>query len=782
MRDLERQSVRNAICDYTDRFIREYRAANPVSKIKTSLTETGDAQSPAPPDPDCDIDLSLLITAIVDKLHESRVSVLLRPNNMYVLDHTPHGNTAQDPVTACLYVKNHTLLCHVMDALLTYCDNKERYQVACLRDLHKTMHMNTSYDHDTYKVNLADWALVIERLMLGLHRTREYINCVQNEDTDDLVLFRNMVKALVLYSELGISPYDSTGTYPPPRHDIDEIGIWCFMLVDGDEYMVDMPFYPGCTEKLSFFKMIDERMIFYDTALHDGYLRDMGRAAFIRTSEPDYTIRGIIREAALAAIAFVGPDAGHTLIGQIDESFMLKIITHVFDQYDYINVEHDTGHILKAQCLDRIFPAPCLNSDSLAQAAVALFKTFHSGADRRHLFGKMHIIPAFFENLIEFREALDRQTHISRKAIEEIMNDHDNNDRENNDDDASFPHFEVMDNDDLLKDFFSDESEEVPAPFASFGMATRAKAEPEAPPAPTPADATCVTIFPTPVPQDIIKKHAGRKGTNNRIGLFAELNQPLPLAEPTTLDMAPLVARFPHAAHAINEMARVFNSRQRFGKFIRPRPIMLAGPSGCGKTSLARAFFEHIGLPFDTKNVASIHDTFYLTGNHKGFSESGPSQVIERIAMTRCPNMAFILDEVDKVSNNLQHGCLQDALLAVADKKEAEHFRDYWLDLDADLSWLSWVFTVNDLDRVSPALRSRCTIIPLEAPKPKHMPAIAANLMREIEAERGLCPGWYHLSTFELRALGEVFRGDLRTFKRYVEAVADEQEDNMARA
>ncbi|QHC36657.1 AAA family ATPase [Komagataeibacter xylinus] len=410
----------------------------------------------------------------------------------------------------------------------------------------------------------------------------------------------------------------------------------------------------------------------------------------------------------------------------------------------------------------------------MARSALALFRTFDPQHDRRNLFGKMHIIPVFFENFKENRRAVDHQTYLSRKAVEYIMND-----QNNNDDNAPFLDLDVIDSEDFLESFFSDEAEDVePLPHT----AARAQSAPEQQPAPSTADETCVTVFPTPVPQDLINRHSGRTGTNNRIGLFAELNRPLPLAEPETLDMTPLIARFPHAAHAITEMARVFNSRQRFGKFIRPKPILLAGPSGCGKTSLARGFFEHIGLPFDTRNVASIHDTFYLTGTHKGFSESGPSQVIERIAMTRCPNMAFILDEVDKVSNNPQHGCLQDALLAVADKKEAEHFRDFWLDLDADLSWLSWVFTVNDLDKVSPALCSRCTIIPLEAPQPEHMPAIAANLMREIEAERGLCPGWYRLSTLELRALGEVFQGDLRTFKRYVEAVADDQEDNMARA
>ncbi|MGS0646704.1 AAA family ATPase [Komagataeibacter melomenusus] len=773
MREHQQHAVRRAICEYTDQFIRKYRAENPAPVTRTAPPDGGNAQPAEYFDQDSDIDLSLLITAIVDKLHECRVNPFLRRDNMYALDHKDSGNTA----VACLYATNHTLLCHVMDALLTYCDSTDRMPVACLRDLNKTMHMNVSDDHDTYHVNLADWALVIERVMIGLHRTKEYIAAVQDEDSDDLSVFKDMVRALVLYSELGIRPYDNTGQYPAPDHDINATGAWCLRLMDGEEPLADMPFYREDLKKLSFISMVDERMDFYDRVLLKGYQCETEQTVFIRSSETNYTIRDILKETALAAIAFVGPEADRNRIRQIDESFILRIMGHIFGQYNRLNDTYGSGYVLEGQCLDNTFPAECLNSDSMARSALALFRTFQPRPDRRNLFGKMHVIPAFFENFKEFRNAVDHQTYLSRKAVESIMND-----QNKNDDSAPFLDLDVIDSEDFLENFFSDESSDEPeAVQLPRRPAPRAQTAPPKQPDP-PVDKTCVTVFPTPVPQDLINRHAGRKGTNNRIALFAELNRPLPLAEPTTLDMAPLCARFPHAVHAINEMARVFNGRQRFGQFIRPRPIMLAGPSGCGKTSLARGFFEHIGLPFDTKNVASIHDTFYLTGNHKGFSESGPSQVLERIAMTRCPNMAFILDEVDKVSNNPQHGCLQDALLAVADKKEAEHFRDFWLDLDADLSWLSWVFTVNDLDRVSPALRSRCTIIPLESPQPEHMPAIAANLMREIEAERGLRPGWYHLSTLELRALAEVFKGDLRTFKRYVEAVADDQEDNMARA
>ncbi|WP_159263126.1 hypothetical protein [Komagataeibacter xylinus] len=54
--------------------------------------------------------------------------------------------------------------------------------------------------------------------MIGLHRTREYIAAVQNEDSDDLSKFKNMVKALALYSEVGIRPYDNTEKYPMADH------------------------------------------------------------------------------------------------------------------------------------------------------------------------------------------------------------------------------------------------------------------------------------------------------------------------------------------------------------------------------------------------------------------------------------------------------------------------------------------------------------------------------------------------------------------------------------
>lgn len=237
-----------------------------------------------------------------------------------------------------------------------------------------------------------------------------------------------------------------------------------------------------------------------------------------------------------------------------------------------------------------------------------------------------------------------------------------------------------------------------------------------------------------------------------------------------------LYEQFPYATNAIDALSRSYLQTVKYGKYQRMKPVILVGEPGCGKTTLALKFFEKIGIPFHKENVAGVTDSLFLMGNHRAYAESSPSNVLQQISKNECPNMAFIIDEIDKVSVS-DKGDFKLSLLAYLDKQESKAVVDKFLDEPADCSNLSWVMTANTLEDISAPIRSRCTVVRVHAPTVLDIKAITQNIAREIEEDRGLDEGTYQFNDTDYKLLTKFFVSDLRKFRRYVEQVIDFNEN-----
>ncbi|MDB6166010.1 MAG: ATPase associated with various cellular 5 [Lacunisphaera sp.] len=93
-----------------------------------------------------------------------------------------------------------------------------------------------------------------------------------------------------------------------------------------------------------------------------------------------------------------------------------------------------------------------------------------------------------------------------------------------------------------------------------------------------------------------------------------------------------------------------------------------------------------------------------------------------------------------------------------------------------DLSWVSYVATANDDSGLPPQLRDRFRIARVPAPGLAHLPALAANVVSEIEREDRV-PGLHgRIEDDELDVIGGAWkrqRFSIRALQKMVRATLD---------
>lgn len=142
------------------------------------------------------------------------------------------------------------------------------------------------------------------------------------------------------------------------------------------------------------------------------------------------------------------------------------------------------------------------------------------------------------------------------------------------------------------------------------------------------------------------------------------------------------------------------------------RPLIFVGEKGCGKTTAVKLLVEEaLKLPTEVIKVPQTDGSHGMTGDCGTYQSADVGCIAKARLRANSLIVAYVFDEIDKVSHDRNRASVDDELLSITDESCVDVADNYLETTLVGLEHCPMFFTANDLQKVSPILADRCTVI-----------------------------------------------------------------------